>query len=311
MKTASFRNVLGFLVLGLATACGESLDPGSRVVSFRVLAQEMDAPYAAPGETVHVSSLVHDPEGRTVNWAWAVCVNPSSTDVDGCIAKIAADSAQTGSFDLLASGPNLDAVDVQVPADLLSSLPETARPSASMGVLSVACPGTLTPEMGKTGLPFRCADANTGREFGLDEFIVGVKRIVVRSQDRNQNPAIARIVWNGDEWQEDQVKFFSPCNETGNDFGNCSGNEHEMSAEVTPESFETGTTEFGEPFVEQLVVQYFATEGTFESDSRIAESPVDKWSPRQQATGQELTFWFVARDNRGGVSWTSRRGRVQ
>ena len=52
-------------------------------------------------------------------------------------------------------------------------------------------------------------------------------------------------------------------------------------------------------------------EGTFESDSRIAESPVDKWSPRQQATGQDLTFWFVARDNRGGVSWASRRGRVQ
>src|SRR6188768_2250630 len=112
MKTASFRTLLGSLALGLAAGCGESMDPASRVVSFRVLAQEMDVPYAAPGETVHISSLVHDPEGRTVNWAWAACVNPSSSSVDGCIAKIAADSAQTGSFDLLASGPNVDAVDV-------------------------------------------------------------------------------------------------------------------------------------------------------------------------------------------------------
>jgi hypothetical protein len=311
MKTASFRYGFAFLTLGLVTACGDALDPSSRVVSLRVLAQETDIPYAAPGETVHVRSLVHDPEGRTLNWAWAACVNPSSTGVDGCIAKLAMDSADTGSLTLLASGPSVDAVDVPIPADALSSLPESARSSASVGVLSVACPGTLTPETGATGMPFRCAEADSGRELGLDEFVVGVKRIVVRSQDRNQNPVIARITFNGAEWPEDQVQEFSPCNDGSNNFGNCAGNEHKLAAEVTPESFENGKNEFGDDFSEQLVVQYFATEGTFESDSRIAQSPVNKWSPRKQATGQDLTFWFVARDSRGGVTWTSRRGHVQ
>jgi hypothetical protein len=201
---------------------------------------------------------------------------------------------------------------VTVPENALSALPVEARSSATLGVLSVACPGALDLETSSTGLPFRCTESNSGRELGLDEFVVGVKRVAVRSSDRNSNPSIARITFDGAEWAEDYVPTVRACAEGGNDFLGCAeALQHRVAAEVNPESFERGSTEFGEAFEEQLVVQYFASEGIFESDSRIAENPTDKWVPRKQAAGTDVTFWLVVRDNRGGVTWATRRAHVE
>lgn len=308
MKTSSLSCLFGALALAALSGCEDAPDPGSRVASLRVLAQEMDAPYAAPGETVHIRSLVHDPEGREIEWAWAMCVNPSTTQVEGCLAKLAAD----GGNPVLAQGVGLDSLDVTVPLDALDSLPEPTRPNASVGVLSAACPGTLSFDSTATPLPLRCTETGTGRELGLDEFVVGVKRIVVRNQDRNANPAIVRITLDGAEWTEDQLPEFEGCDHDGNDFSACADSvQHKLSVELGPDSTETGTTEFGQEFQEELVLQYFATEGNFENDSRIAKSPGNKWAPRRQAAGRDITFWFVARDNRGGVSWVSRRAHVK
>jgi len=311
MKTRFLKHASAVLFLATLAACGgDDFDPASRVSSFRVLAQQMDAPYAAPGETVHVSSLVHDDAGRSVTWAWATCLNPPSSSVMGCLDKIAEDS-KNGQFSFLAMGADVDAVDVQVPADALAALPADVRSTASLGVMSVACPGTLALGAGSTGFPFRCTDAETQRELGLDEFVVGVKRVVVRETDKNQNPVIDRITLDGKEWTPDQVPELRACDESGNNLSLCPEElQHRVSAVLTPASFEAGTTEFAEGFDEQLVVQYFATEGIFESDSRIADSPENKWVAREQSRGQTLTFWFVARDNRGGVTWTTRQARV-
>lgn len=307
MKKLILRTVFSSVALGALLGCQDAMDPGSRVTSLRVMAQRMDAPYAAPGETVHVESLARDPEGRSVNWAWAICENPISTDVEGCIAKISADGPSQ-----LMIGAGLESVDVTVPTDALSSLPLPARPSATVGVLSGACPGTIEFAAGNTGFPFKCSDVESGRELALNEFVVGLKRIAVRTADRNQNPTIARITLDGAEWAEDDIPNVTPCRATGNDFEECnSGYAHKIRVEVTPESFETGRSEFGEEFSEQLVVQYFATEGIFESDARTAESPENKWAARAQSAGRDVSLWFVARDNRGGVTWASRRVHVE
>src|SRR5688572_3714557 len=87
MKTTPIHTfaLLPLLLLG----CDEALEPGSKVDSFRVLAEQADLPYAHPGETVQLTSLSHDPEGRSINWAWASCVNPASSNLEGCLAKIA------------------------------------------------------------------------------------------------------------------------------------------------------------------------------------------------------------------------------
>jgi hypothetical protein len=300
--------------LALLAGCDATFDPGSNVSSFRVLAVQADNPFAAPGETVNLQATSYDPAGREITWAWAQCPNPASSSVDACLAEIALTTLETGTPPLLGTGVGLDNVDVTIAPDALDGLSPEARPNALTGVLSVACPGTL--EMGtsdSTGgvLPFRCTD-DTGAELGLHDNIVGIKRVFVRTTDRNQNPVIGAITFDGEPWAEDDVKEVDACNTDDFTFDDCKGEgDHRIAASVTPESFEAGIDEFGRDFAEELVVQHYATEGIFEYDVRIAELPETRWVARQSASGQELRIWFVARDDRGGVTTAQRRVRVR
>ncbi len=72
-----------------------------------------------------------------------------------------------------------------------------------------------------------------------------------------------------------------------------------------------GRDELGRDFTEQLVIQYYATEGIFEYEVRTGASPKTGWVARKRASGKTLTLWFVARDDRGGVTWTQRRVSVR
>jgi hypothetical protein len=239
-------------------------------------------------------------------------VNPSASTVEGCLAKINADAAATGESPIAAQGEGLDTFSYTVPSDALDALPAAARPSALVGVLNVACPGDLSVETGAADLPFRCTEPNTGRVLGNDEYIVGLKRISVRDTDRNQNPSIASITFDGADWPADEVKVVSACDTNGNDYTKCSNpTTHQLAAVVTPDSVESGTSEFGVSFREQLVVEYYATEGLFENAVRLAESPETGWAARSTARGQELQVWFVVHDDRGGVTWQERRVRVE
>jgi hypothetical protein len=310
MKTAPIFAIL--LAAAASLGCGTDFDPGSRVTSLRVLAQQADTPFAKPGETVNISSLSYDPEGRTVNWAWAVCVNPKASTVDGCLSKVAMDAASSGQSPIAAQGAGLDTFSVTIPGDALTSLPDAAKPAALVGIISVACPGDLTLAAGASGLPFRCSETATGRELGLDEFIVGMKRISVRSTDRNQNPSIAQITFDGADWPEDDVKAVTPCDRDDNVYAKCaSDTQHKLAAHVSSSSFESGQTEFGVAFSEQVVIEYYATEGIFENDIKIAADPENGWVARKSASGQDLTLWFVAHDDRGGATWATRQVHVQ
>lgn len=306
---------LGLLPLFLAVsglaACGADFDPGSRVSTLRVLAVQADQPFARPGETVTLSSLSYDPEGRTVNFAWATCANPEESTVEGCLTKLAADSQASGAQPFVAQGAGLDSFSFTVPGDALTSLPVAARANAFVGVLNVACPGNLSFESGPGDLPVRCTDPASGRELGLDEYVVGLKRVFVKSQDRNQNPSIARVSFDGSDWPEGEVKVVSACDTDGNSYSGCSGlSKHQLGAYVTPGSAEAGRDEFGTSFSEQLVVEYYATEGIFEYEDRIAASPQTGWAARKRASGTDLTLWFVVHDDRGGVNWTERQVHV-
>ncbi len=294
----------------LLFGCTDDLEPGTKVDSFRVLAQRVNQPFAHPGETIQLQSLPFDPSDRPINWIWASCVNPPDPSVQGCLDRIAEDSSLEDA--VFARGEGVDAPELTIPSDALSQLPKDAHAFASVGVLSAACPGELTIETGPGGLPFRCRDAQDGRDLALHEFIVGIKRITLRETDRNPNPEFASITFDGEEWAEDDIKEVGSCAQDDFDYEACADDEkHELAAIVTPESLETGTDELGETFEEQLVVQYYATEGIFEDPVKRAESAKNGWVARSSASGQTLRLWFVARDNRGGVTWTERQVRVR
>ena len=302
------------LLLGLSSmlGCAADFDPGSRVNSFRVLGQQMDVPFAKPGETVNVTSLGYDPQGRTVTWAWGACVNPAASTVQGCLDKIAEDSASTGSSQILAQGAGLSSFSYTVPENTLTSLPEAARPSALVGVLSIACPGDLSFEQSSNELPFACKEAGTARVMALEEYVVGLKRIQVRSQDQNDNPQIEHVSFDGQDWPEGEVKEVIPCDTDENDYTTCAENtKHRIGARPTAASVESGRTEFGVDFTEQVIIEYYATEGVFEYEIKIASDPETGWAARKAASGKDLTLWMVVHDDRGGATWTERRVHVR
>lgn len=303
-NSAIFPLLLGVFALA---GCGADFDPGSRVTGFRVLAVQADAPFAAPGETVNLNALAYDPQGRTITWAWAACVNPAESTVEGCFAKIAQDAQTSGALPILAQGADQNTFAFTLPDDALSSLPRAVQYSAFVGIISAACPGTLSFEQGPGALPFRCFDATDNHELTLDEYAVGMKRIFVRNTDRNQNPTIANITFDHADWPENEVKTLTPCDTTGNDYTPCSGlSKHQIGAHITADSTESGTDEFGTPFTEQLIVDYYATEGIFQNDVRIASDPETGYAARTQSSTQDLTLWFIIHDNRGGTTWTTR-----
>jgi hypothetical protein len=85
---------------------------------------------------------------------------------------------------------------------------------------------------------------------------------------------------------------------------------HHVGATVAAGSAETGVDSFGQRFDEQVLVDYYATEGSFSDGARIAGDPVTEWTARSQSAGRAVTMWMVVRDDRGGVDWTTRTVNV-
>ena len=53
------------------------------------------------------------------------------------------------------------------------------------------------------------------------------------------------------------------------------------------------------------------SDGIFKDEIRIAAESETRWVARVGASGSEQSIWFVARDDRGGVTWEERRVRVR
>jgi hypothetical protein len=312
MKTLSALSTsLPLLAMVALSACGADFDPGTQVSSLRVLAVQADTPYAHPGDTVRLQALSYDPLARPITWAWAACPSPAGSSVDACLDQVRADAA-AGELVVLAQGEGQDNMEVTIPLDALDGIPEPARPQALAGVLSIACPGEL--ELGDLGtaLPFRCTDPASGAELDLHDTVVGVKRVFLRENDVNQNPVIDRVLFDGEEWLADDIKQVDACDTADFDYNACTGAvRHRVAAVVNEQSFETGNDEFGGAFSEEVIVQHYATDGIFEDEVRIAEDPETGWAARSSSSGTEVSLWFVARDDRGGVSWTTRRVQVR
>ncbi len=261
----------------LAVGCSDPFDPAFRVTKTRLLAVSADHPYARDGETVTLRALATGPSALT--FGWATCFDPPAATVAGCLA--------TFDRSTLIIEP--------------SRIEHTVVARGSMvGVIVVACPGTLDASL---------ACSAGGRVLRLDEYEVGMKRIVVRARDRNENPTAAAIAFDGTDWPESRVPEIDPC-DPGDTFDDCpAATKHRI--DVTPTAIESGVVELGVAFTEQVLVQYYATEGTFDSSVRTAAAPGTEWVARRRSSGELIEFFIVVRDDRGGASFTTRRARVR
>lgn len=305
--------VMSILAAIAVLACGSDFEPASRVTDFRLIAVAADKPYASPGETVHLTTLHHEPFGRPLTWAWTTCPLPRDSTVNACLARLRELALGPTPPQFVLGGEST--VDVTIPTNILDGIPPAGRGNALFGVVTVVCPGTLSvvdlataPE---TAPPFRCLEAGSGAELPFERYAVAVKRIYIYGRDRNQNPAIAGVRWDGAPWAEADIKEVGACAFDSNNFGDCEGEKHDLAVDGEPASIEAGSSELGTPFEETVVVQYYATEGAFEFGQRTMAEPKTRWAARSRSRGQTITMWFVLRDSRGGVTWTSRQVRVR
>ncbi|MBI2395580.1 MAG: hypothetical protein HYV09_38800 [Deltaproteobacteria bacterium] len=280
------RDALFGLFLSTVVGCGSQFDPPSRVTKLRLLAVTADQPWAHAGETVTLQALAHDPAGRAIRWGWATCTNPAAATVMGCLASL-----DPGSFVLGTSSHTI-------------AVPPSVRVGrgAMIGVVTIACPGTLAQVPGQ--VPFRCNDG--ARDLATNEFEIGMKRVLLRATDRNENPRIDRVTFDGADWPEDRVPEVGTCAEEKVD--DCP-DAHAI--EVRASRVESGVDELGTPYTEQLVIQYYATEGTFDVEVRTVELPETRWIARPHTAGTTIEVFLVARDDRGGSIWARRRVRVR
>ena len=183
---------------------------------------------------------------------------------------------------------------------------EDSRDAVFMGVMVVLCPGQLVD--GEThGVPFACEDEG-GRRLELHEFQVGFRRIRVREEDRNANPVIEQLSWQGASWPEGEVEEVDPCD--ADTFAKCA-DELRYDLSATVDAAEEGTDEFGNEFHEQQIVQYYATHGRFEYEVRIGSDSANRWVATGTLPGDVVTLYAVVRDDRGGLAFTTRQLRVR
>lgn len=278
--------VLSLLCLSvLAGACSDDFDPASRVSDLRVLAVSADRPFARAGDEVRLEALAFDPAARSLSWGWGLCIEAASS--------LAIDCLRTLRFDSLTIGRDQ-------PRHVLR-VPETSAPF--VGVAVVACPGEIVP--GDTeGVPLACRDAR-GAQLPLSQFELGLKRIYLRDPSLNENPTIDALVWDGAPWPEGEVRR-DACKKVKD--GACDEYvEHTVEVRAAEGAVEESVDRQQLPITEQVVVQLYATGGEFDDDVRIVEAPTTKWTARREDASQRVTFWFVVRDDRGGVSWISRQ----
>ena len=152
------------------TACDADFVPGSRIDKLRMLAVQASAPFAKPGERVAFEPLLASPNAEPVSWAFAICSQPSASSVESCLHAL---DGPFRDFD-----PELAELQLDVDA------PSEQAGAKLLGVVLVACPGTI--EAGMTlAVPVVCLGAE-GKPLPLDQFEVGMKRIFVRAEERNE-----------------------------------------------------------------------------------------------------------------------------
>lgn len=273
------------LALGLAcAACSDDFSPGSLVDKARVLAVRADTPFALPGSQVQLTALAYDPGGRELQWGWGTCEAPSSSSPVECVRATA--------FERLQIGTDLTTHTLTVPDTRATSL----------GVVVIACPGNI--ERGRTEtLPVVCRDAR-GDALPLSEFEIGLKRIFLRDSSLNQNPAITAVMLAGEDWPE-QPAATLPCTDD-----RCREFEPLRIELRADGASERSVDAAGLPITEQSVLQFYATAGAFDDDLKLASAGRNTWRARREDAGKLVRFWFVVRDDRGGVSWAERTLQV-
>jgi hypothetical protein len=286
-KARSFSWLLLAVLLG---ACTPDFDPQSLVNKFRIIAVKADPAAGLPGQEVHLRPLLGESKsGRPPILVWLTCIPYPG---------------QTGTQCLEGGG----ATQVGFEETLTIRLPELAEGEdhKDIDAILLAC----------AGVP-RIPDFEKGRYDFCEspESDIAIRTVTVVRDNPNHNPFIESFAFMGGEGTTigpgPEGRIIIDCAAECGDLA--------LTLELAPGSLESyEEVRFGETITlsEGLFISWFATAGSYD-DSRSYESDYAdpdhpdrrreeltydvKWTPPEE--GGEVTFYFVAYDQRGGVDF--------
>jgi hypothetical protein len=294
------------LLPALLAGCGKEFDPPSLIDKTRVLGAVVqvvgDEPRAtpAPGETATVTFIVAAPDDVPVlGWAFVICAAGAQASPAACAAAPLAVAQGTGAPRFQLAVPTADA------------LGDTSR----LTVVGQICDGGAPALDPQTGIP-ACPGAGTA--VTVDIYLQN------SAAAANHNPNLAaRPLWlDGADWPADDSTV--DCTSLPTVAAGTKG--HVVRLATLAEDRETIVTPAADPTApptttrELLQISAFDTDGELgqtyafvPAEDASPESDVDlKWdAPDTAPASGRVHFYFVARDLRGGVGYTTRTVCVQ
>jgi len=290
------------LVALSAVACGDPLKEGQRIEELRVLGAQLsiDAEPGratpAAGESASVEWLLADPSGLPPSAIWHMEV---------CVAESNAFGIPFCRDEPLASIEQAEPSDV-APA-LAFTLPDadTLGDATKLTVLAIFCDGG-TIEVGSDLDSSTCPGAETVQRASFDIFLLS-------DDTTNDNPNLddAVLELDGDVWEAGSPSL--DCESDDAPRLPADGVEHLVSLALGEGVRETKPPVLDEVEPESLQISQLSTLGEF--DSRFSGvNPEDSnltvevpWkAPGELESATPASFYFVVRDDRGGVSWLTR-----
>lgn len=312
--------------------CAAPFDPPSTLNALRILAVTADTPYGTAGEDITLKMTVVD--GRdtdnftpvTIIWLGG-CYNPDGGQYYNCYTQLAELFAGLGSGQLPPDGliGTGDTFELPIPEDIITSQadPELGPKYGLAYVFFMACAGEVKPVIqdGDTSagfFPLGCFGSD-GESLGPDAFVPGYTQVYVFEDEReNPNPPVDGLEFDGEIHEEGSLVDVELCSVTleerrksgcaaTDEFTECDVYDVDVVVpdDVADEDVESKDAE-GNTLREVVWVSYFATGGTFESETKLISDAVEgiqsdrgvRWVPPEEPGFYQI--WAVVRDNRGG-----------
>jgi hypothetical protein len=312
------------LCLVWTMGCGEEFAPASLVDGLRVLAIEASPPTIecdvsqtfkdlAAGrveelscsETSELQALVHS--SGDIQWKWSACLfDTTSSNAFACAdeaLECCLSEEPTASFSLaslmlaIGSGQCADGCTGSAEAGTSLVLTDSGREDLAREL------AVIGDALHKSGALIRLVVTSGGAK------VEAVKSVRFSSgETSNANPVIASVMTN-----------LQICEEPDAD-GLCESTEEAVLEvapkqtvrfilSVTEDSLEDHVDFLGESAREEMQVFWFATSGEITAESSFGQPAETKWvAPlaSEWLVDSPIQLWFVVRDGRGGVTWTTR-----
>lgn len=340
----------------IVAACGAAFEPPSRIKSLRVMGVKVDPPYGKPGKSSQLEILYFDgssraylPDGLTpdpehrVQVLWlAGCHNPSGDLYYRCFPILAEKFASLGPPGAMSGPPPVELLDyigqgerftLKIPADIISSKPETTSDNTPYGLsytFFAVCGGKFgPPSEASAGFPIGCYDEKTGAALGQDDFVFGYTPTYTYDEVVNKNPIISGMTFEKEPSMN--VACTSPadckaterCGKSGACIPvvpHCTEKQQIdcKTYEIKPTMVEDDNAEIdvvspeldGKTPEEIIWLNYYTSDGTLERELALVNDAQKGWVPKHEtkwsapnAFAGETRVWVVAHDNRGGTAW--------